>query len=261
MMTKRILAILSVMAIILFCSCENETITGLSTGSLSIKVVGKSSNPIPGAEVKVFNEKEFTGITNSSGQCSFSSLATVNTIVRVKKDSYKRVYESFALSKGSNSKTLVLEPIEEFTEGFESGHFSGDWKLSGSANWFITHSESHSGNRSARSGAIGNYESSTISITVEVPTDQMSLSFWYKVSSGYDARLRFFINGIEQSYYWYGEIPWTNYVTTLSEGVYELKWNYYKDYSYPSGQDCAWIDDLSLKELGIHPKGFEISHW
>lgn len=234
--------------LILLISCESDTITGVSTGSLLVTVIDQSSNPVSGAEVKVFNEKEYTGITNSSGQCSFSNLATVNTIVRVKKDNYKRVYDSFTLSEGSNSKTLVLFPIEEFTEGFESGKFSSDWTFSGDAKWFITSSESHSGNYCARSGVIGDDSWSTISIVVEVEIEEMTLSFWFKVSSEYGDRLRFYINGSEQSYYWDEEIPWTKYETTLGEGIYELTWIYHKDYGYSSGEDCAWIDDISLAE-------------
>ena len=72
-----------------------------------------------------------------------------------------------------------------------------------------------------------------------------TLSFDYKVSSegNYD-KLLFIVDGstvlaVD------GEKGWTTYTYTASSaGEHTFKWDYRKDYSYASGSDCAWIDEV-----------------
>ena len=70
------------------------------------------------------------------------------------------------------------------------------------------------------------------------------MSFFYKVSSeaSYD-KLRFKIDGTEKGN-WSGEVDWTQASYPLAAGAHRLQWEYTKDVSMESGQDCAWIDNI-----------------
>lgn len=85
---------------------------------------------------------------------------------------------------------------------------------------------------------------SSVSLTLAMAAGE-TLSFDYKVSteSGYD-KLLFTVNGqnkLTES----GEKDWTRYTFTAgSAGSYTFVWKYEKDYSYASGSDCVWIDEV-----------------
>ena len=68
-------------------------------------------------------------------------------------------------------------------ENFETANFSGhDWQMAGQSDWFIQEDEVHSGDYAARSGNIGNNQSSELSVEYNV-LHQGSISFSAKASS------------------------------------------------------------------------------
>ena len=228
-------------------SCESEDIAGFGTGSLTITVVDETPAPVPGAEVKVFNVTEHTVVTDSTGTCTLSGLKTIDTTVRIKKAGHKRIYDSFTLQEGVTGKTYTLEAIKEFYDGFETGAFSSEWTLSGDDDWIVIGGSAHSGDWCARSARIADQEQCSISVTLDAGADEMTLRFWYKLeTSWYDHFLEFGINDslvLSIS----GEYDWQEYVTTLTEGEYELTWTFNKRFS-GSAQSVVWLDDISLTE-------------
>ena len=81
-------------------------------------------------------------------------------------------------------------------------------------------------------------------------TDNLSnaatVSFYHKVSSeaNYDF-LKFYIDdNIMDS--WSGDMDWSYSSYTVPAGTHLLKWVYSKDQAVSDGEDCAWIDLLSL---------------
>ncbi len=159
-------------------------------------------------------------------------------------------------------------------EGFESGDFSAfDWEMSGDAPWIITGTTPFEGAYSARSGVIGDDQTSSMSIAYEVAFAD-TVSFFYKVSTenNYDY-LRFYVNGIQKNE-WDGEVPWSHAVYDVEAGENTFRWSYAKDYSVSSGSDCVWVDyimfpamkiytsmpeqaELQLFELTVGPNPFE----
>ncbi len=83
--------------------------------------------------------------------------------------------------------------------------------------------------------------------------EEGEVSFFYKVSSesGYDY-LKFYINGAMQDQ-WAGEIDWTEATYDLDVGEYTFKWEYDKDGSVSSGNDCAWVDFISFPGSAQNP--------
>jgi hypothetical protein len=232
---------------VMLVSCECEDLAGFGTGSLTVTIVDETPEPVPGVEVKVFNSTEHTMMTDSSGTCTLSDLKTIDTMVRIKKAGYKRIYDSFTLSEGVSERTYTLTPIEELYEGFETGTFSGEWTLSGDGDWTVVAGSAHSGDWCAQSGSIGTYEQCSIARMLEVEAEEMTLSFWYKVAADwYDHFLEFRINDVLllniSGYY-----DWQEYATTLTEGEYQLKWTFNKRYS-GSGESVVWLDDIRFTE-------------
>lgn len=122
------------------------------------------------------------------------------------------------------------------------------WTSTGNAVWTKETSGSHDGVDVARSGAIANSQSSSISTTVTGPGD---LTFWWNVSSelNYDY-FSFYIDAALQT----GRISgpshaWEQKSYTLTAGPHTLTWTYAKDGASIGGTDQAWLDQVTFSNL------------
>ena len=139
-------------------------------------------------------------------------------------------------------------------EDFETGDFTKfDWQNTGSSVWTIVTTEPHQGTYCAKSGAIPNSSSTTLSITLDFNTDY-EISFFKKVSSesGYD-KFIFSIDGEAKSE-WSGEVSWSQETYMVSSGTHTLSWSYNKDSSMSNGSDCAWLDDIVFPPTSVITK-------
>ena len=126
---------------------------------------------------------------------------------------------------------------------FETGDFSRfSWEHYGDTTWDVTSSEKHSGNYSAQAGSIEDDGSSTLEVTLDCSSGD--ISFYHKVSSesGWDY-LRFYTDGIQQGE-WSGEADWEEVSFHVAKGRRTFRWTYSKDGSSSNGDDTAWIDDI-----------------
>ena len=143
---------------------------------------------------------------------------------------------------------VIQEPIGLIVEDFESGDFSSfDWVFN-SYPWSVVEGQSYEGNYAAKSASISDNQNSTMELEYSVVTDG-EISFYYKVSSesNYDF-LKFYINGSLQDE-WAGEVDWAQATYDVSAGNNIFKWEYYKDVSVSSGDDCAWVDFIVLPPI------------
>ena len=131
-------------------------------------------------------------------------------------------------------------------ETFESGDFSFlEWEHTGDQHWFITDEEAHSGTYCARSGEIADDEASYLLVYADILLDG-EISFWFKTSTeGHKDYFAFFIDGRKKDW-WSGENDWTYASYQFEAGSHVFKWIYDKNRSGSSGQDCAWIDDITF---------------
>ena len=119
-------------------------------------------------------------------------------------------------------------------EGFEGSDFSGhNWQMNGDSDWFIQEDEVYDGNYAAKSGDVGNNQSSEISVEYNV-LHQGPINFFAKVSSEqgssgtvYDG-LIFYIND-EQQILIGGESDWQEYSFNVPSGIHNFRWVYSKD--------------------------------
>ncbi len=122
------------------------------------------------------------------------------------------------------------------------------WTTGGNANWYGQTATYYFGGRAARSGTIGNSQTTWLQTTVTGPG---VFSWYWKVSSelgiwtalyDYDY-LRFYYDGVEQTKI-AGEKNWAWKGYSIPAGAHTLKWAYTKDASTASGSDCGWVDKV-----------------
>ena len=107
----------------------------------------------------------------------------------------------------------------------------------GESPWFVD------GDGAARSGAIGDNGSTSLTTTV---LGAGTLAFRWRTSSEgrYDC-LRVRLDGTEASSI-SGESGWLDFSLTVGgAGSHTVEWAYTKDGSVSDGEDCGWIDDVS----------------
>ena len=134
-------------------------------------------------------------------------------------------------------------------EDFESGSFNTNWTLSSTNPWQVV--SGGRGNFCAKSNNNGQHSSSGyMQLQVNVLAAG-ELSFWYKVSSenNYD-KLHFYMDGQEKGV-WSGTVAWTEFTQAVTVGNHTFKWEYTKDSSVSSGDDCAWVDDIIFPPTNV----------
>jgi PKD repeat protein len=145
--------------------------------------------------------------------------------------------------------TVSSAPADEIAEAVD---YSSTFTKSGNANWYKVTDVYYYGNDSARSGAIGNNQSTTIETSVTVGSTQ-AVKFYWKVSSeaGYDY-LSFYIDGVKKTNI-SGTVDWTQVAYNIAAGTHTLKWTYAKDDLVVGGSDCGWVDKLEITAPAADP--------
>ncbi len=133
-------------------------------------------------------------------------------------------------------------------ENFDFGFSNFPWVFEG-GNWTISQ-DSFNGSMAAKSPAINNSSSTSISITYQCP-QASEISFWKKVSSEPNCDfLKFYINGVLK-FQWSGTDDfWSQVTYPVSPGTNIFKWEYVKDTGLYQGSDCAWLDDIIFPSTG-----------
>lgn len=131
-------------------------------------------------------------------------------------------------------------------EDFESGEIDPtSWINHASYPWTISEDEPYEGNYCVKSGAIVDYQETTLSLQFEVG-DNDSIAFYYKVSSEASYDKFIFMIDNNQMGQWSGTIAWTRAQFAVTAGSHTFTWKYTKDSSVSSGSDCVWIDYIIL---------------
>ncbi|MCB2187321.1 MAG: VCBS repeat-containing protein [Deltaproteobacteria bacterium] len=108
--------------------------------------------------------------------------------------------------------------------------------------WAPTLATSQSAGDAARSGVVGDGQSSWMETTMAGPG---LLAFYWKVSSQADADyLEFYLDGVRQPGRISGEQDWTLVTASLTAGNHTLRWQYVKDGTGAAGSDAGWVDNV-----------------
>lgn len=139
---------------------------------------------------------------------------------------------------------------EAVKDGFEDGTLNGYVVTSTNANadkakLVKIETEKTGGRHSTYAAKIMSTGNQTTTLSCEV-IGPLDFSFQWKVSSegNYDV-LKWFVDGLEKKAI-SGEVDWEEQTVHLIGGVHEITFTYHKDGGGNSGDDCGWIDDITL---------------
>ncbi len=133
--------------------------------------------------------------------------------------------------------------IGNITESFERTELGPSYTTGGAAPWGISYQFAIHGTRSAKAGTITHNQSSWLARTASAG----NLSFWYYVSSEPSGDFfNFYIDGVRMVHASGTGGAWTQYATTLSASLHELKWEYTKNGSTSAPPDSVWVDYLLM---------------
>jgi len=199
----------------------------------------QTEEPIENAAVSFLDAPLDPAYTNEYGEYFFPEIYIGIYNILISADGYSSIFDEIILTEESHEMNYLMQPSQ--AESFESGEFGEDWSFGGVANWFIDPDYAYDGIYSARSGDIGSWDNSFLSISLDV-AEMSEISFFRKVSSeeGYDF-LKFFIDGEVQEE-WSGESEWIQESFAVSADDHTFTWSYVKDGYVDNGNDCGWID-------------------
>jgi len=156
-----------------------------------------------------------------------------------------------AIAGAYSAQHAYMLPVGKVSEDFESNSFGTfAWTQSGDVPWTISNVTPYEGIYCAKSGLITDSQSSTLSVTMEVISED-SISFFRKVSSefNYDF-LQFFVDQTKVQE-WSGNVPWQKVAYLISPGLHTFSWKYMKDDYMTSGSDAAWIDYILFPPVNL----------
>ncbi|MCZ7413162.1 carbohydrate binding domain-containing protein [Streptomyces sp. WMMC897] len=146
-------------------------------------------------------------------------------------------------------------PDTTLAEAFEDDVYAVTITNGGDLPWTRTSAHAHTGTWSLSSGAITDNQTTAAILTV--PDRATSLTFWYRTSSelsgaGFEGDyFEVLVDGV-QDLRAQGEIDWTEHSVDVTE-VAEVTFRYLKDNSASSGEDAAYVDDLTFTLAGTDP--------
>ena len=153
-------------------------------------------------------------------------------------------YEAF--SGSSFTQKIFVRRAGLIIEDWETGDFlKFPWKRTGNQPWTIQSDPVYEGVYSARSGNIQDMQSSLLSLTYDIISDD-SVTFYYKTSTeaNYDF-LSFFVDNVQRGR-WSGIRDWKRAAFFVPAGRHTLRWQYEKDIYFAGGEDAVWIDYITL---------------
>ena len=132
-------------------------------------------------------------------------------------------------------------------ESFETGVFNtGYWTNDPEHPWQIINEGAIDGEYCAQSDTtITHNESSQLTFTY-TSNEEGAISFYSKVSSEYNYDFLIFSIDDEEMIRWSGSAAWYEHSYNVRPGRHEFHWTYLKDYSVSNGDDCAWLDYITL---------------
>jgi len=146
---------------------------------------------------------------------------------------------------GTGQKSLVISILPPLTlaQALEAPGLS--WTTLGDGNWLPQSSTSHDGLDAARSGAIGDSQTTRLRTDVAGPA---TLSFWWRVDSeaNYDF-LSFHLDGVMQTSI-SGNTTWSQAGFFIPAGEHAVEWRYTKDIVVSVGQDAGWVDEVTVTD-------------
>jgi hypothetical protein len=251
-------------------------------GTPLLGYLGQSAKPIlPGDTFVLRIAARNSG--GSSAMAAACSLYTADAQIITASASFPTISANGATNRTTTDQVIVLpssfaqsdltvtgfltaagaDPVEEsFTipvgrafDGFESGSFTNNsWQMSGNSSWIIDGGYVYDGMYSARSGSVGNNQTSTMSLTLN-SLIAGNVTFTLRTSSQpTNDRLRFFIDGVEKGV-WSGNTGWKDVSFPVTAGNHTFIWTYAKNGSTALALDRVWVDKIVFPAFNVDGDG------
>ena len=137
-----------------------------------------------------------------------------------------------------------------YCETFEGNSYHVAGWVQGENPWQITDSIAYEGSYCLRSMVgLTHNQTSEISITRTVTRIGDSIIFYVKVSSEGSYDKFFFMVDTTNALTLSGEEEWQRVAIPVTIGTHTLHFKYVKDYSVSRGNDCAWIDFVTMPDI------------
>jgi carboxypeptidase T len=229
----------------------SQTVT--VTGTVTDQATGL---PITGATIKALNTPLPNVSTNAQGQYTISTITVGSHDFQVSKAGYSTIIQTVNVTTVNTVFDYQLQVSTAWS--FELGVFETQWTFGGNLPWTITTEAPYEGLYCSRSGAIGDNQTSEMSIELYL-TSAGVMSFARKVSSesGYDY-LKFYIDNVLQNQ-WSGILAWAEVSFPVTSGLHTFKWIYSKDANTIGGSDRAWVDYIIFPPTAPIPDPPDIS--
>ena len=217
--------------------------------SVTLNFPIKNIGHVNSLDFSVFLNSDDERISVSEGNINCQSLfigeeivVSFTILVSENFTSGEEVSFNLNLQSGDYTKDNIFTTfVGLITEGFEEDFAYLLWQNDGYNFWSVIDSLSYENNYCAQSGSIGNNESSSLQLDINV-INEGKISFYRKVSceAKWDS-LQFIVDeNIITG--WSGELDWEKFEFPISQGEHSLEWKYVKDGSTVEGLDCSWID-------------------
>lgn len=155
---------------------------------------------------------------------------------------YMRPWEGTPIA--THTCHVTAGPREPARDGFETGDFSALPWIHQDTPWRISSIQPFSGRYCAQSGAIGDDGVSTLTCTLDCLAGEIGFAVRVSSEAGYDV-LHFLVDG-QKIDAWSGDQAWMQVTYPVSQGRHTFAWSYAKDKSKASGEDAAWIDEVTF---------------
>ncbi len=234
---------------------NNNKLDPGETINVRFKVQNTGHSNTTNAILNLTSPDAFINIPNATlNQTAFNIGTTTDFVYAVSAISSVLNGANFELTLDVNANPYMIQytfnsMIGVMAEDFETNNFTKfNWDTTDLNPWTIANTLSYQGSYSAKSGTIGDNQSSVLSISIDVLSND-SISFYRKVSSesNYDY-LNFKIDG-NLIARWSGNKAWTRVSFPITTGNHLLSWIYSKDESTANGSDCAWVDFIVLPAI------------
>jgi alpha-tubulin suppressor-like RCC1 family protein len=148
---------------------------------------------------------------------------------------------------------------EFYTDGFESGDFSGlAWlnddqaggtDINGDANWSVTSGESNVGIYSAMNDQTDHSEQGVLEITLTAASGYVTWDQMISTELNWDFLIFYVDNSVQGS--WSGITGWTSESHYVTAGEHTFAWVYDRDATIGAGADTVWLDNVSFPAANI----------
>ena len=228
------------------------------TVDIIVEAVNSGHADINNLQANLSSLSSYVSVTSSTSNINNLNISqSANTVFTISIDALTPLgtLAQFPFNFGNgtyNYNFIFSEVIGIIDEDYETGNFTNYAWIQGVFPWFVDSVQPYEGTYCSQSfNGLPDAEESELSITVNVLAAG-DISFYYSVSSEEDYDfLKFKINGAKIAE-WSGNKPWTLATYPVGVGQNTFKWEYEKDGSWQSGQDCAWIDYIVFPPIDLN---------